>query len=317
MPKLSLFQEPWWLSATTGGQHGEVIFTKGSQTLGRFSFIMARKFGFRALLMPAFTHVLGPVIDSGPGKSQTRLMRRLSITRALIDQLPPHDFFKHAIDPSLDDGLALADGLAFQDRGFQISPQYTFRIDCRVALDRLWEGMHFKVRQHIRRAREKYRITILNDPQNFISFYLDNLKKKVVRSVISFDRFPIVFSECSERSCGAIVAALLPDDTPIAMTYLVWAHGMMYYLLSTRAPDASDHGSVNLLIWSAMEKAHEYGLIFDLDGVSTRGNARFLSGFGGEINTRLIITRARPVYRAVRDVGRFFYPVSDDQSNFT
>jgi hypothetical protein len=40
-----------------------------------------------------------------------------------------------AIDTSLNADLALADGLAFQDRAFKISPQYTFEIDCREGLE--------------------------------------------------------------------------------------------------------------------------------------------------------------------------------------
>ena len=70
----------------------------------------------------------------------------------------------------------------------------------------------------------------------------------------------------------------------------------MYYLLSTRVPDIGENGSTNLLIWSAIKRAHERGLLFDLDGVSTSGTARFLSGFGGVTRIRLIVKRASPVY---------------------
>jgi hypothetical protein len=76
----------------------------------------------------------------------------------------------------------------------------------------------------------------------------------------------------------------------------------MYYLLSTRATDVADNGAVNLLIWSAMIRAHELGLFFDLDGVTTSGTARFLSGFGGNIKTRLVITTGRPIYNVVESV---------------
>ena len=83
------------------------------------------------------------------------------------------------------------------------------------------------------------------------------------------------------------------------MTFIVWGQGTMYYLLSTRAPDIEDNGSVNLLIWSAMKRAHQRQLLFDLDGVSSSGTARFLAGFGGHIRTRLIVQRANPIYRAI------------------
>jgi hypothetical protein len=74
----------------------------------------------------------------------------------------------------------------------------------------------------------------------------------------------------------------------------------MYYLMSTRSGTAEDNGSVNLLIWSAMKLAHQRGLKFDLDGVYTSGTARFLSGFGGDIKTRLVAKRSRTAFRALQ-----------------
>ena len=65
----------------------------------------------------------------GKGKPQTELTRRLSLVRSLIDELPQFDFFKVALDPSGAGGLANADGLAFQEKGFRVSPQYNYRIN--------------------------------------------------------------------------------------------------------------------------------------------------------------------------------------------
>ena len=176
-PSFSLFQEPWWLRAVTGGQYKEATVKQGELVVGRLPFVMARRGPFTLSLMPAFTHLLGPAVNVGAGKPQTRLMRRLSITRDLIDQLPSFAFFKQVFDPALSDGLAIADGLAFQDRNFRVSPQYTFQIDTKRHPDSIWEGMHFKVRQHIRRAEERYSVKTVDDPDRFIHFYAENLKK--------------------------------------------------------------------------------------------------------------------------------------------
>jgi Acetyltransferase (GNAT) domain len=251
--------------------------------------------------MPPFTHVLGPAVDAGVGKPQTRLLRRLSITRSLIDQLPSIAYFTQHFDPSLDDGLALSDGLAFQDRGFQIAPQYTFQIDCSGTLDALWSGMHFKTRQHIRRAEERFTIGTVDDATQFINFYLKNIKASGKTNQTNFDHFPVLFSECRARSSGEILAALAPDGIAVAMAYLVWGHGTMYYLLSTRIPNsAGDNGSVNLLLWNAIKRAHQYDLVLDLDGVYSSGTARFLSTFGGQIKTRFVLRRSQRAYRALQ-----------------
>jgi hypothetical protein len=138
-----LFHEPWWLDVVTQGHFEEVRVTSGEQVVGRLPFVISRKMGLTTLRMPPFTHLLGPVVDAGEGKPQTQLLKRMSIVRDLIDQLPKFDHFKQALSAST------VDGLAFQDRGFEITPQYTFRIDCRRDPQQIWQDMHFKTRQHI------------------------------------------------------------------------------------------------------------------------------------------------------------------------
>jgi hypothetical protein len=300
LPRASLFHENWWLEAVTGGRFSVVEATQGDYHAGRFPFVMTRRKGFRILDMPDFTHLLGPLVNSSDGKPQTRLMNRLSTVGALIDKLPSFDFFRQVIDPTLDYGLAVIDGLAFQTRGFQLGHQYSFQIDCRSDLDALLAGMHFKVRQHIRRAEEKRAVETVDDPKKFVTFYMDNLRKTNRTSYFQFDRFPVLFSECRARNCGEILAAVQSDGAPVAMTFLVWDDQKMYYLMSTRDTAMHDNGSANLLVWSAMKRAHERGLLFDLDGVSSEGMARFLSGFGGVVTTRLVITKGMPLYNFVQ-----------------
>jgi lipid II:glycine glycyltransferase (peptidoglycan interpeptide bridge formation enzyme) len=311
--EISLFHESWWLSAVTDGQFQEVVVKQGNDIVGRLPFVMTRRGPFRVLRMPPFTHVLGPAVDTGPGKPQTRLMRRLSITRSLLDQLPPHSYFHQHLDPSLEGGLAGADGLAFQERRFSVAPQYTFEVDCRQSLDAIWAAMHQKTRQPIRRAEEKYSVRMLDNPKSFIDFYLKNTSAWGRENRIDFMHFSALFAECSARECGAVLGAFDHDGTPIAMTYLVWGHGIMYYLLSTRSFRSGDYGAVSLLLWSAMKKAHEMGLVLDLDGVYSSGTARFLSGFGGQIKTRLTIRRSRMPYRILQSLRRQY---RQDESQF-
>ena len=311
--EISLFHEPWWLSAATGGRYEELVIKQGDDIVGRLHYVRTRLGPFHILRMPRFTHLLGPVVDAGTGKPQTRLIRRLSITRALIDQLPPHSHFRHCLDPSLDDGLAIADGLAFQDRGFTVTPQYTFQINCRKSSEELWTAMHFKTRQHVRRAEEKYVVRSVDDPHHFIKFYLRNIQASGRSNQLDFKDFPTLFSECRSRKRGEILSALAPDGSPVAMTYLVWSDRIMYYLLSTRAPDEGASGSVNFLIWHAMKQAGQLGLVFDLDGVYTSGAARFLSGFGGEIKTRLVIQRSRMPFRALQSLKQQYF---EDETRF-
>jgi hypothetical protein len=266
--------------------------------VGRLPFVVTRKMGLTTLRMPPFTHLLGPVVDAGQGKPQTQLLKRMSIVRDLIDQLPRFDHFKQALNAST------VDGLAFQDRGFEITPQYTFRIDCRRDPQQIWQDMHFKTRQHIRRAEEKFRVSTVEDACRFTQFYDANVRKQGLTNNIDFAPFGTVLNESQMRDCGEILCASWPDGTPTAMVFLVWGHGTMYYLLSSRASDAGDNGSVNLLLWTAVQRAHAGGLVLDLDGVSSSGTARFLSRFGGSLEMRLIVRRSKFLYSALQTTKR-------------
>jgi hypothetical protein len=296
----TVFHEPWWLSAVTGGRHEEVIVERGGQTVGRLPYLTTQRGPFRVSRMPPFTHLLGPIVSAGAGKPQTRMTRRLSITRALIDQLPPFLHFEQQLDPGVDDGMAMADGLAFQDRGFSVATRYTFEIDCRKRPEELWDAMHFKTRQHIRRAEEKYTVKSFDDPTFFVDNYLKHTSALGRTNVMQFEHFPGLYSACRSRQCCEIIAALDSDGAPVSMTYLVWSDRTMYYLLSSRRPDPTDNGSASLLIWSAMKLAHQHGLMFDLDGIYTSGAARFLSGFGGQLKTRLIVRRSEAFFHAYK-----------------
>jgi hypothetical protein len=306
--QISLFHEPWWLSATTGGHFEESVVKQGDDIVGRLPYVMKRRGPFYSLRMPPFTHVLGPVVDAGEGKPQTQLQRRLSIIRSLIDQLPRHSYFHQHLDPSLDDGLAIANGLAFQDRKFEVRHQYTFQVDCRRSVTDLFGALYLKTRQHIRRSEKEYSVRSVDNPQSFVDFYLKNLHALGRKNRIEFTHFPALFEESRAHESGVILGAFDHADAPVAMTYLVWGHGIMYYLLSTRSLHSADSGAGSLLIWWAMKHAHERGLVLDLDGVYSSGTARFLSNFGGEIKTRLVIRRSRMPYGALQYIKQQIAP---------
>jgi lipid II:glycine glycyltransferase (peptidoglycan interpeptide bridge formation enzyme) len=174
--------------------------------------------------------------------------------------------------------------------------------------------MRDKTRNLIRRAEEEYSVASLNDPEHFVWFYLENLKKRSRRSRMGFEYFPTVFSECKARDSGQILAAFKPNGMPAAMIFLVSGREITYYLLSTRAPDHANNGAISLLLWKAMREAHHRNQIFDLDGVSTTGTFRFLSGFGGQIQTRIVVRRIHPIYNVARFATNSFI---GRQENFT
>lgn len=143
------------------------------------------------------------------------------------------------LDSSQDEDLAMADGLAFQECGFNVGVQYTFQIDCRRDLEQLFGQMSLKTRQHVRLAERAYKVVPIDSPQTFVEFYKRTLAIRNLKSNIPLDRFEDVYSACHARNSGTIIAALDENNSPIAMTFLVWDERKMYYVISAlRAPAA-------------------------------------------------------------------------------
>jgi hypothetical protein len=312
-----LFHEPWWLAASSGGRFREVTVERGGEVVGRFPFVMSRRMGFRILRMPHFTHVLGPVVHEGKGKPESRLRQRIATIRELVEKLPPSDCFMQSCIGSP------SDAVAFQACGFLVRPQGNFQIDCRASLESILDNMNFKTRGHIRKAEKDYAISVVDDPKVFESFYLSNMERTGRGDSMIFDNFPALFTACCERESGEVLAAHPRSGEAAAMAFLVWGNGVMYYLLATRRPTPASAGAANLLLWSAIKQAHERGLILDFDGIIHTGQMRFFLGFGGQMSSRLIVTRSRPLYNVIRYVSQRIDPSrvrrrrSTDTSNFT
>jgi lipid II:glycine glycyltransferase (peptidoglycan interpeptide bridge formation enzyme) len=150
-----------------------------------------------------------------------------------------------------------------------------------------------------------------------VDFYIRNLEISNKSSRFDLAHFVTIFRACEARQCGSALVARLSDGSPVAMTFLVWDDCFLYYLLSTRTPGAREGGAASLLIWSAIQKAHELGLSFDFDGVSTSGIARFYAGFGGQICNRLIVTGKKSAFSAAQYVKAVVSGADRESSKFT
>jgi Acetyltransferase (GNAT) domain len=298
----TLFHEHWWLSAVTGDNFREVTETAGGRLVGRLPFILARRKGFKVMEMPPFTRVLGPIVEAGIGKPQTRMLRRFRIVGRLLDQLPDAHYFRQLLD------VDNHEVQAFLDRGFQLSIENTFRLDCRVnGPEEVWANMRDKTRNLIRKAEGKYTVGAWGDVKEFIRFYIESIEKRGKKNEIDFTRFPILFSQCRTRGQGEILVARTAQGRPAAAAFMVWGNGVMYYLLSARDIALADSGAVSLLIWHAIQDAHRRALIFDCDGITSAASFQFLSGFGGTIATRLVAVRATAVFGMLRYLrGQYF-----------
>lgn len=291
----TVFHERWWLDLVTGGDYEELQLQRHGRLVARLPYWPMRRHGFRVALMPPLTHALGPALDEGPGSANTRALHRLDLTKELIAQLPPLALFSQVCHREL------AEVLAFQGAGFETSVQFSSEI-APAPQAQLWAAMRDKTRNVIRRAEERGRVEELHDPELFRRFYADNLADRGCHSYFDLDLIAPLYEACRARAQGRLLMCRDDRDRALAAVFYVWDRSTLWYFLSTRNANAADNGAVSLLVWEAIREAARRQLLFDFDGVSSEGSARFFAGFGGRIAARYAVRRGRGVYALARSL---------------
>ncbi len=279
----TVFHQPWWLNAATGGDYAEAVVIQGGRRVGCFPYVLSSILAGRKLCgMPPLTHFLGPAIDEGRGAACNRVLRRAQITRELLSQMPRTSGFWHVMH------RGTSDTLVYQEMGYDAAVQFTFEV-APAEPDMLWANMRDKARNVIRRAQEQHAVAEL-DASAFGAVYNDNLAKGGTASRYSPALLERVCQAAVSRGQGRIIAAENAAGQIAAAIFYVWDTQAAYYLLSTRRPD-SGNGAVSLLLWHAMQDVAARGLIFDFEGVITSGSALFFTGFGGVIKPRYVVSK--------------------------
>ncbi len=293
-----MFHEDWWLDIVSGGRAERLSVSENGQLVGILPVFITSSKGIKQSRLPPFTHVLGPAIDVGDGNDNAKMHRRFRITTELIEQVPRVAAFKQVLE------CTIPEALAFQCAGFRTTAQYTIRVNC-YDLDAVWTDMRQKTRRFIRRSQEKYKTSILYDCDRFSRFYIKNLHERNRFYRGEFAYFPELYAACKQRDCGEIFAIENAAKELLAAIFVVWGHGVMYYLLTTRDRKVSDYGVVSALVLRAMQEANARSLILDLDGIASQPLFHFLSGFGGKVATRTIVERRSDTFHLFKTMMNF------------
>jgi hypothetical protein len=292
----TLFHEPWFLDLASGGEAQMVEESENGQTVARLPFVVRSTLGIRRLVAPALAHFLGPAVVEGDGSPNTRFLKRVELTRALIAKLPKaaHCRFKcHR---------GVTDVIPFQMEGFQTSVQFTHEIPPQNP-DDVWVAMRSPRRTIIRGAEKECEVSLLADPTEFMDFYNRNLSARDRASILDTKICIDTIDACLQRKRGAIYAAHQKGVLTAAI-FCAWDATAAYYLLTTRDP-SSHSGAISLLTFRAIKDAMAKGLTFDLDGLSDEGGVAFFAGFGGSIAPRYIVSRSVAPFRLYQSLRSF------------
>lgn len=295
----TIFHEPWWLDAVCPGWE-EVSVCQGGHVVARMPFMVKRVMGVVGLCMPPLTHTLGPQLPMAHGK----VTNDRGLLNELWEKLPRHHYFSHTCDPALDHGLAA------YARGYDTRLAYTQRIPAGTGKDAFLKGMRSATRRLTRIGERTLEVDRRLAIDEFCAFYAKSVQENYgVRwskeRLRHETRLRIrAYEACQMRDAACLLGARDDKGELQAAIMPVWSHGVMYYLQTARRRDAAQ-GAVHLLVFEAVKLAHDLRLTFDFDGFLRPDAVNFLTGFGGEVHKRLIISRQGPlIYLARALTGR-------------
>jgi len=277
----TVFHQPWWLDIASEGRYEMVEYHDGYSTVGRLPYITkVNKIGLKIIAPPPITHFLGPAIDDGFGKANTRFLKRYRITQELLKKLPPASKYYFKCHPGVDDVLG------FQACGYETSIQFTHEIHPQSE-QQLWTSFRTKARNMIRSARRCHGLEFGKDPEEFIHFYDQNVNLRGRENNRNLSICTKLIEACLERDQGRIYQARDDHGRIAAAMFCAWDSKTSYYLLTSRTP-WSHSGATPFIVGNAILDAMSRNLVFDFDGVISEGGIRFANNFTADIKPRYI-----------------------------
>jgi hypothetical protein len=291
--RLSIYHEDWFLNAATDGRWGEARVIDADGVVGRLPYALETCAGFPVSRMPSLIRTLGPELSDLAGKPATILRRRLEITHALIEQLPPLADFHQVFDPQI------TEAVAFSQRGFGVNLGYAFWLERGRTEEELLNAMTAEPRRHLRTAATRFTVEQLDDVSEFCRFYDANLGGD--RNFHGSERMQRLLETVLDHQAGMLLGARNAQGDLVATIGIIWDGAAVRNYLGSRQRGAS--GASLLLLWEAMRIACRKGLAFDFDGAASPSTFEFLMGMGGRLVTRLRVRRSTRNFKAARACG--------------
>jgi hypothetical protein len=276
---LPLFARDWWLDAAVGPDGWNVaLVKKDDQVVASMPYVLRSRYRLAILTQPALTPVLGPWLRQNGGKPATQISHEKELMQALIDQLPPFDYFAQTWHSSVKNWQP------FFWNGFQQTTYYTYVLPDLSDTEKLWAGFEGKMRRAINKAGSAYRLQVRDD------LLLDDLlalnRKTFERQGLSppySDAFVRrLDAACAERGCRKFFIAVDPVGVRHAGCYIVWDEYRAYSLISGADPAHRASGGNSLCMWAAVQHAAGVTRQFNFSGSMIEPFESYLRTFGGD-----------------------------------
>lgn len=291
------------MEAASGGNWDETTVTSNGEVIARLPYIKKRVLGLAGIGMPPLTYLLGPQLPVGDGGGDIRFSKRRALLTELMLGLPPHKYFNQTCHSAVTDTLPL------YALGYDSALKYSLRILPAASAAQTMQGMRKQIRYDIRRAEQMLSVDSNLGIDEFCNFF--NACTQANNKQFWSPRFKKqanaiktrIYEACVKENAGCLLAARDDTGTLRAAIMLVWGNGVMYYLLTAHDAQPQGAGSVKLLIWEGLKLARRFGMVFDFHGLPRPGAVNILTGFGGTVENRIVVSKIPPMLHVAREVA--------------
>ncbi|MBK1988487.1 GNAT family N-acetyltransferase [Sphaerospermopsis aphanizomenoides BCCUSP55] len=274
---IPIFSQDWWLDAVCGEESWDVVLIeKDEKIIATLPYYRREKLFFIGLNMPSLTQTLGPWLAPLTGKYATQLAQQKEIFTALIEQLPPYDFFHQNFHYSI------TNWLPFYWHGFTQTTRYTYVIEDLTDLNQVWNNFQSNTRRVIRKAEKEVVVHTDLEIDKFLELHTMTFQRQ--GKALPYNRELVLHIEaaCLKHQSRQIFFAEDNQGRIHAVLYLIWDDYSAYYLMGGGDPKLRNSGAMTLLMWEAIQFASTVTKKFDFEGSMIEPIEIFFRDFGAK-----------------------------------
>lgn len=277
-PSLPLFARDWWLDAAVGRDGWNVaLVKKAGQVVASMPYMLHRRYRLAVVTQPALTPALGPWLRQYGGKAAAQIGSEKELMQALIEQLPPFDYFAQTWH------FSVKNWQPFFWNGFQQTTYYTYVLADLSDSAKLWAGLEGSVRRTIKKAGTEHRLQVRDDLplDDFLALNRKTFERQGLAQPYSDALVRRLDAACAERGCRKLFIAVDPDGVQHAAWYVVWDEHSAYALMGGSDPVHRPSGGNSLCMWAAIQHAASVTRQFNFGGSMIEPIERYFRDFGG------------------------------------
>ncbi|MEX1221498.1 MAG: GNAT family N-acetyltransferase [Idiomarina sp.] len=272
---IPLFSQAWWLDAVAGDSWDVILEMKGDQIIGALPYVVQKKLGIKFISQPKLTQSLGPWIRPTQKSYSKQLSYEKDVLNALNDNLPACDEYRQNWY------CGITNWLPFYWNGYEQTTRYTYRLDLTVDKDLLWKGLQQNIRGDIRKAQERFRITVRKGTiQEFIELNRLTFERQGRSAPYTKELVDNINIAALKRNACDCLIAEDEEGRLHAGAYIVRSCDTAYYLMGGGDPELRNSGATSLVLWEAICRQPEEIEIFDFEGSMIEPIERFFRAFG-------------------------------------